>query len=98
MPQTPTSNRERPPNYRLMLHNDDFNVREYVVQVLLKVVPVITIDIAVSVMNEAHLNGIAHVITCAQEEAEEYCTGLRDNGLTSTIEPASGGGSTGGDS
>ena len=46
----PTGSRERPPNYRLLLHNDDFNVREYVVQVLLKVVPVISIDIAVSVM------------------------------------------------
>ena len=47
-----------------------------------------TIDIAVSVMQEAHQNGLAQVITCAQDEAEEYCEGLRGNGLTSTIEPA----------
>ena len=31
--------KKRPPNYNVMLHNDDFNVREYVVQVLLKVIP-----------------------------------------------------------
>ena len=131
-----------------MLHDDDFNVREYVVQVLLKVVPVLTVDVAVrcdiertmnitnhvhtyhhhhdddrdddetqlkthvssddhchsvyvcvcmcvcSVMTEADRSGMAAVITCAQEEAEEYCTGLRSNGLTSTIEPAGGGGAS----
>ena len=27
---------KRPPEYRVLLHNDDFNRREYVVQVLLK--------------------------------------------------------------
>jgi len=30
--------KQRPPQYRVMLHNDSFNKREYVVQVLLKVV------------------------------------------------------------
>ena len=45
-------------------------------------------------MSEADRSGMAAVITCAQEEAEEYCSGLRNNGLTSTIEPAGGGGST----
>lgn len=28
---------KKPPNYRVLLHNDEFNKREYVVQVLLKV-------------------------------------------------------------
>ena len=36
---------------------------------------------------EAHTNGIACVIACAQEEAEGYCEGLRGNGLISSIEP-----------
>ena len=30
--------KKKPPRYRVMLHNDSFNRREYVVQVLLKVV------------------------------------------------------------
>ena len=33
-----------------MLHNDNFNRREYVVQVLMKVIPGMTVDDAVNVM------------------------------------------------
>ena len=42
---------------------------------------------------EAHQNGLACVIACAQEEAETYCEGLRGNGLISSIEPDGSGGS-----
>jgi ATP-dependent Clp protease adaptor protein ClpS len=42
---------------------------------------------AVSIMMEAHTNGVALVITCAQEHAEFYCETLNNHGLTSTIEP-----------
>lgn len=42
--------KKKPRFYRVMLHNDTFNKREYVVQVLLKVVKVITVDDAVNVM------------------------------------------------
>jgi ATP-dependent Clp protease adaptor protein ClpS len=76
------------PPYRVMLHNDNFNKREYVVQVLMKVIPGMTVDIAVNVMQEAHVNGVAVATTCGQEEAEEYCNSLRSNGLVSSIEPA----------
>lgn len=71
-----------------MLHNDATNRREYVVRVLLKVVKALTLDVAMNVMQLAHQYGLACVITCAQEEAEKYCEGLRYNGLTSTVEPA----------
>lgn len=37
--------------YRVMLHNDDVNKREYVVSVLMKVVEGLTVDDAVNVMN-----------------------------------------------
>jgi ATP-dependent Clp protease adaptor protein ClpS len=77
------------PPYRVMLHNDNFNKREYVVQVLMKAIPGMTVDIAVNVMNEAHINGLAVVIVCPQEDAEDYCMQLRTNGLLSSIEPAS---------
>lgn len=85
--------RKRPPMYRVILHNDNFNRREYVVQVLLKVVDGLTVDDAVNVMQEAHMNGLSLVTCCAQEVAEQYCQGLRNNGLTSTIEPDNGSGS-----
>lgn len=42
--------KKKPPRYRVMLHNDSFNRREYVVKVLLKVVDVITMADAVNIM------------------------------------------------
>ncbi|CAO2830037.1 unnamed protein product [Amaranthus hypochondriacus] len=79
------------PPYRVMLHNDNFNKREYVVQVLMKVIPGMTVDNAVNIMQEAHHNGLSVVIICAQADAEEHCMQLRSNGLLSSIEPAGSG-------
>lgn len=75
------------PRYRVLLHNDSFNTMEYVVQSLLQTVPSLTQPQAVSIMMEAHHNGLALVITCALEHAEFYCETLKNYGLTSTIEP-----------
>lgn len=79
--------RKLAPRYRVLLHNDDYNSMEYVVQVLMKTVPSITQPQGVSIMMEAHNNGMALVITCAQEHAEFYCETLKTHGLISTIEP-----------
>jgi ATP-dependent Clp protease adaptor protein ClpS len=75
------------PRYRVLLHNDDHNLMEYVVEVLLKTVTSLTVPQAVSIMMEAHTNGIALVITCAQEHAEFYSETLKAHDLISTIEP-----------
>ncbi|KAL5553488.1 hypothetical protein UlMin_040889 [Ulmus minor] len=83
--------RKTAPPYRVILHNDNFNKREYVVQVLMKVIPGMTLDNAVNIMQEAHYNGLSVVIICAQADAEDHCMQLRGNGLLSSIEPASGG-------
>ncbi|KAI9130559.1 ATP-dependent Clp protease adapter ClpS [Acaryochloris sp. CCMEE 5410] len=82
-----STGRKLAPKYRVLLHNDDFNSMEHVVQVLIQTVPNLTQPQAVSVMMEAHTNGIALVITCAFEHAEFYCETLKMHGLTSTIEP-----------
>lgn len=82
-----STSRKLAPRYRVLLHNDDFNSMEYVVQVLMKTVPALTQPQAVNIMMEAHATGIALVITCAQEHAEFYCETLKNHGLTSTIEP-----------
>ena len=79
--------RKPAPRYRVLLHNDDFNSMEYVVQALMKTVAGMTQPQAVDIMMEAHTNGIALVITCILEHAEFYCETLRNQGLTSTIEP-----------
>lgn len=82
-----STTRKLAPRYRVLLHNDDFNSMEYVVQTLMQTVPSVTQPQAVSIMMEAHTNGMALVITCAQEHAEFYCETLKTHGLTSTIEP-----------
>lgn len=82
-----STERKLAPRYRVLLHNDDYNAMEYVVQVLLKTVPSLTQPQAVDIMMEAHTNGVALVITCAQEHAEFYCETLCGHGLSSTIEP-----------
>jgi ATP-dependent Clp protease adaptor protein ClpS len=82
-----STTRKLAPRYRVLLHNDDFNPMEHVVQVLLQTVPSLTQPQAIDIMMEAHTNGIALVITCAQEHAEFYCETLKTHGLTSTIEP-----------
>jgi ATP-dependent Clp protease adaptor protein ClpS len=79
--------RKPAPRYRVLLHNDDFNTMEYVVQTLMQTVPQLTQPQAVDIMMEAHTNGLALVITCAQEHAEFYSETLKDRGLSSTIEP-----------
>jgi len=79
--------RKHAPRYRVLLHNDDFNPMEYVVQVLISTVASLTQPQAVNIMMEAHVSGIALVITCAQEHAEFYCETLKNHGLTSTMEP-----------
>nr|AFK41715.1 unknown [Lotus japonicus] len=83
--------RKTSPPYGVLLHNDNYNKREYVGQVLMKVIPGMTVDNAVNIMQEAHINGMAVVIICAQVDAEDHCMQLRGNGLLSSIEPADGG-------
>ncbi len=75
------------PRYRVLLHNDDVNSMEYVVQTLLQTVPSLSQPQAVDIMMEAHNSGIALVITCEQEHAEFYSEMLKSHGLSSTIEP-----------
>jgi ATP-dependent Clp protease adaptor protein ClpS len=79
--------RKPAPRYRVLLHNDDFNSMEYVVQTLMKTVAGMTQPQAVNIMMEAHTNGLALVITCEMEHAEFYCETLKNHGLSSTIEP-----------
>jgi len=79
--------RKPAPRYRVLLHNDDFNSMEYVVQTLMQTIAGMTQPQAVNIMMEAHTNGLALVITCALEHAEFYCETLKRHGLSSSIEP-----------
>ncbi|MGL5034591.1 MAG: ATP-dependent Clp protease adapter ClpS [Microcystaceae cyanobacterium] len=79
--------RKHASRYKVLLHNDDFNSMEYVVQTLIQTIAGLTQPQAVDIMMEAHTNGMALVITCALEHAEFYCETLNNHGLISTIEP-----------
>ena len=79
--------RKHAPRYKVLLHNDDFNSMEYVVETLMKTVSGMTQPQAVNIMMETHNSGVGLVITCALEHAEFYCETLRNHGLNSTIEP-----------
>ncbi len=84
----PTTGRKLAPNYRVLLHNDDFNSMEHVVEVLITTIPNMSQPQAINIMMEAHQYGMALVIVCNQEHAEHYSEVLKSHGLTSTIEPA----------
>jgi len=75
------------PRYRVLLHNDDFNSMEYVVQTLMQTIAGMTQPQAVNIMMEAHTNGVGLVIICELEHAEFYSETLINQGMTSTIEP-----------
>jgi ATP-dependent Clp protease adaptor protein ClpS len=76
------------PRYRVLLHNDDVNTMDHVVLALIRTIPALSYESAVSIMLEAHNSGFAEVIICLKELAEHYCERLRRYTLTSTIEPA----------
>ena len=86
--EKPSTARKLAPNYRVLLHNDDFNAMEHVVEVLTTSIPNMSAPYAINIMMEAHQYGMALVITCAQEHAEHYSEVLKSHGLTSKIEPA----------
>ncbi|HET6320259.1 MAG TPA: ATP-dependent Clp protease adaptor ClpS [Chloroflexota bacterium] len=76
------------PPWRVVLHNDDVNEMNYVVQCLLKTVPGLGTQRATDIMMEAHNRGKATVTTCPLELAELYRDRLESFGLTATIEKA----------
>ena len=76
------------PPYAVILHNDDHNSMDHVVQSLLACVPELKAEEAIQVMLTAHEEGRARVIRCPLERAELYRDRLEAQGLTATIEKA----------
>ncbi|MFQ5382574.1 MAG: ATP-dependent Clp protease adaptor ClpS [Dehalococcoidia bacterium] len=84
---TETLKRLLPP-YRVVLHNDDHNKMDFVVNSLRACVPSLTREEATEIMLQAHNHGTATVIVCPREAAEHYRACLETRGLTTTIEKA----------
>ena len=82
----PAELKNKSPKYKVLLHNDPVNSMEYVSASLREVVPQLSEQDAISIMLEAHNNGLGLVIICDLEPAEFYSESLRSKGLTSSIE------------
>jgi len=80
--------RELLPLYAVILHNDDVTAMDFVVQVLLKSVPELSMEDAARIMLEAHNEGKAVVIVRPLEHAEMYRDRIRSYALACTIEQA----------
>lgn len=74
------------PLYRVLLHNDDFNTVEFVVETLIELTPH-NKQAATVIMLEAHLRGVALVLITHKERAELYRDQFASKRLTVTIEP-----------
>lgn len=74
------------PPYRVVLHNDDHNSMDHVVESLLKSISNLSRERADEIMLEAHEHGQATAATCPLELAELYRERLASYGLTATIE------------
>lgn len=74
------------PRYRVLLHNDDFNLSQNVIMWLMEVAG-LSEQTAIGVMMKAHTSGIGLVKVCDIEMAEHYVDALQSKGLTMSMEP-----------
>ena len=88
----PTPTRRPPktlPPWKVLLHNDDVNDMEYVVESIQMIVHLSKQDSALRAL-EAHESGVALLLTTHQERAELIQQQFTSRNLSVTIEPAEG--------
>ncbi|HVP10483.1 MAG TPA: ATP-dependent Clp protease adaptor ClpS [Phycisphaerae bacterium] len=74
------------PMFKVILHNDDKNFIEDVVNLIVLLTPLNRQD-AVKATDEAHYTGFALLLVTHKERAELYVEQFQSCGLTVTIEP-----------
>ncbi len=74
--------------FAVILHNDDVNSMEHVVDALLQSIPTLSEQDAVNAMMDAHTEGKAVVTVCPKETAEFYRDRLQSFSVGASIEPA----------
>lgn len=88
---TKTKPRRTPPQplppWKVLLHNDDKNDMQHVVNSIVELTPLNEQD-AVNRMKEAHETGVALLLVTHKERAELYLEQFQSKSLTVTIEPA----------
>jgi ATP-dependent Clp protease adaptor protein ClpS len=86
-PAPPERKVDKLPPFKVLLHNDDDNSMEHVVQTVVELTP-LTIERSVLVMLEAHKTGVALLLVTHKERAELYCEQFRSKKLIVTMEEA----------
>ena len=82
--KTPPQRQNLPP-FKVLLHNDDVNSYEFVVETLVELTP-LSLEAAVKVTKETDEQGVGLVVVTHRELAELYHEQLTSKGLTATIE------------
>lgn len=75
------------PPWKVLLHNDDKNAMDFVVETIVELTPLNKQDAAARTV-EAHESGLALLLTTHKERAELYQEQFTSKGLVVTIEPA----------
>ena len=75
------------PPWKVLLHNDDVNAIEYVIETVSLLTPLNRADAAQRTL-EAHMNGVTLLLTTHKERAELYQEQFQSKRLTVTIEAA----------
>lgn len=86
-PAPPDRKLDKLPPFKVLLHNDDDNSMEHVVQSVVELTP-LTIERSVEVTLEAHKTGVALLLVTHKERAELYCEQFRSKKLIVTMEEA----------
>ncbi len=76
----------RLPPWRVMLHNDDFNTMEDVVEAIIELTSLDHME-AIERMLEAHTEGVALIVTTHREHAELLEEQFTSKAMVVTIEP-----------
>ncbi|HWB53054.1 MAG TPA: ATP-dependent Clp protease adaptor ClpS [Tepidisphaeraceae bacterium] len=74
------------PPWRVLLHNDDKNEMGFVIKTIMQLTPLGEQTAKMRTL-EAHLAGVALLLTTHKERAELYREQFQSKGLTVTIEP-----------
>jgi ATP-dependent Clp protease adaptor protein ClpS len=74
------------PQWKVLLHNDDKNSRDFVVDTIVELTPLNKQDAEIR-MKEADDTGVALLLTTHKERAELYQEQFTSKGLVTTIEP-----------
>jgi len=86
-PTIPYRKVDQMPSWRVLLHNDNFNEMNFVVDSILRLTP-LSFEKAYRCMLEAHEHGLSLLLVTHQERAELYRDQFQSKRLIITIEPS----------